>query len=176
MNLTIFFSLPLTQIPFFYWLFLVTWPVFYSFCLIRTIYNFNFQKKWAMRLVSAPPTLPNLWGQWSHHKNFIFIMTCKCRKFNSILATLPLPYSIIIFFSTERRRCLNSAPFMMSSPVYLRDGATSLQWNFTNLCGDDGLGIWNTARDDIGLCFQQLCLNIPVLGIKNSFLNLLILY
>lgn len=39
-----------------------------------------------------------------------------------------------------------------------------LAWNITNFCGDEGLAIWNGARHDIGLCFQQVFLDIPVLG------------
>ncbi|XP_030766381.1 multidrug resistance-associated protein 7 [Sitophilus oryzae] len=36
-------------------------------------------------------------------------------------------------------------------------------WNFTNLCGDEGFEIWNMTRNDLGICFQQLVLDIPVL-------------
>ncbi|XP_066146983.1 ATP-binding cassette sub-family C member 10 [Euwallacea fornicatus] len=42
-------------------------------------------------------------------------------------------------------------------------------WNITNLCGDEGLDVWNTSRNDIGICFQQLFLDIPVLALLAIF-------
>ncbi|CAG9765420.1 unnamed protein product [Ceutorhynchus assimilis] len=45
----------------------------------------------------------------------------------------------------------------------------TLNWNLTSLCGDEGLEIWNAQRHDLGLCFQQLVLDIPILGLLAIF-------
>lgn len=37
------------------------------------------------------------------------------------------------------------------------------QWDWTTLCGEEGFQIWSFKRHDFGICFQQLCLHIPVL-------------
>lgn len=36
-------------------------------------------------------------------------------------------------------------------------------WSWQTLCGDEGFIIWSASRHDFGLCFQQLCLDIPIL-------------
>lgn len=36
-------------------------------------------------------------------------------------------------------------------------------WNWAEMCGPDGLTIWSPTHHDIGVCFQKLCLRIPVL-------------
>lgn len=38
------------------------------------------------------------------------------------------------------------------------------RWNWVDLCGED-FKIWAPQRHDLGLCFQQLCLHIPVLAL-----------
>lgn len=46
------------------------------------------------------------------------------------------------------------------------------QWNWTALCGPDQFQIWSTHTHDLGLCFEQLALEIPVLsllGVISSF-------
>ena len=53
---------------------------------------------------------------------------------------------------------------MMEYANTLQDGATDTIWNFTNLCGAEGIQMWSSSRHDIGICFQQLFLDIPVLG------------
>lgn len=45
------------------------------------------------------------------------------------------------------------------------NGLLAWQWSWTDLCGPEGLKIWSPQRHDIGLCFQQLFLQIPVLFI-----------
>lgn len=37
------------------------------------------------------------------------------------------------------------------------------QWNWETLCGEEGFQIWSVKRHDFGICFQQLCLHIPIL-------------
>nr|CAH7715442.1 unnamed protein product [Callosobruchus chinensis] len=37
------------------------------------------------------------------------------------------------------------------------------RWIWEDLCGKEGFQIWSPQRHDFGLCFQQLCLHIPVL-------------
>nr|XP_022903100.1 multidrug resistance-associated protein 7 [Onthophagus taurus] len=36
-------------------------------------------------------------------------------------------------------------------------------WEWESLCGPNGLNIWSPKTHDLGICFQQLCLQIPVL-------------
>lgn len=36
-------------------------------------------------------------------------------------------------------------------------------WNWETLCGDEGFQIWSMQRHDFGICFQQLCLHVPIL-------------
>lgn len=38
-------------------------------------------------------------------------------------------------------------------------------WDWKALCGDEGLEVWSVQRHDLGLCFQQLCLHIPILAV-----------
>lgn len=35
-------------------------------------------------------------------------------------------------------------------------------WRWVDLCGPGGFKIWSAKRHDLGHCFQQLCLQIPV--------------
>lgn len=37
------------------------------------------------------------------------------------------------------------------------------QWSWQTMCGNEGFTIWSPQRHDFGLCFQQLCLDIPIL-------------
>lgn len=37
------------------------------------------------------------------------------------------------------------------------------KWNWEEMCGPDGLVIWSTTHKDLGICFQELCLKVPVL-------------
>ncbi|CAH0561097.1 unnamed protein product [Brassicogethes aeneus] len=39
------------------------------------------------------------------------------------------------------------------------------RWNWTAMCGPDNFQIWSTRTHDLGLCFTQLCLEIPVLSL-----------
>ncbi|CAG9820276.1 unnamed protein product [Phaedon cochleariae] len=41
--------------------------------------------------------------------------------------------------------------------------SSSMAWNWYTLCGEEGFQIWSPQRHDFGICFQQLCLHIPVL-------------
>ncbi|KAK9891612.1 hypothetical protein WA026_015576 [Henosepilachna vigintioctopunctata] len=45
------------------------------------------------------------------------------------------------------------------------ENVTLWRWNWNSLCGAGGLKIWSPETHDLGLCFQQLCLQIPVLSI-----------
>lgn len=38
-------------------------------------------------------------------------------------------------------------------------------WNWEDLCGPDGFQIWSPKTNDLGMCFQHLCLQIPALAI-----------
>lgn len=38
------------------------------------------------------------------------------------------------------------------------------RWDWDSLCGAGGLNIWSPTSRDLGLCFQQLCLQVPVLS------------
>lgn len=38
-------------------------------------------------------------------------------------------------------------------------------WNWNDLCGPEGLKIWSPNTHDLGICFQELCLQIPALVI-----------
>ncbi|XP_076252825.1 ATP-binding cassette sub-family C member 10 isoform X2 [Rhynchophorus ferrugineus] len=40
---------------------------------------------------------------------------------------------------------------------------------FANLCGDEGFEVWNITRNDMGICFQQLVLDVPVLSLLAVF-------
>jgi ATP-binding cassette subfamily C (CFTR/MRP) protein 10 len=37
-----------------------------------------------------------------------------------------------------------------------------LQWNWEDMCGPGGLTLWSVGTHDIGICFQELCLQVPV--------------
>jgi ATP-binding cassette subfamily C (CFTR/MRP) protein 10 len=37
-----------------------------------------------------------------------------------------------------------------------------LQWNWEDMCGPGGLTLWSLGTNDVGLCFQELCLQVPV--------------
>ncbi|KYM96883.1 PREDICTED: multidrug resistance-associated protein 7 [Cyphomyrmex costatus] len=39
------------------------------------------------------------------------------------------------------------------------------KWNWTELCGHGDINPWNPETDDLSVCFQQLCLQIPVLAL-----------
>ncbi|RZC35046.1 hypothetical protein BDFB_002777 [Asbolus verrucosus] len=39
------------------------------------------------------------------------------------------------------------------------------RWDWEAMCGAGGLNIWSAQRHDLGLCFQQLFLQIPVLSL-----------
>lgn len=39
------------------------------------------------------------------------------------------------------------------------------RWDWEQMCGPGGLNIWSQPRHDLGLCFQQLYLHIPVLSL-----------
>ncbi|XP_044256061.1 ATP-binding cassette sub-family C member 10 [Tribolium madens] len=39
------------------------------------------------------------------------------------------------------------------------------RWDWERMCGPGGLKIWSQPRHDLGLCFQELYLQIPVLGL-----------
>lgn len=41
--------------------------------------------------------------------------------------------------------------------------ASGWRWQWEDLCGADGFKIWSPKTHDLGLCFEQLCLEIPVL-------------
>ncbi|KAL3266128.1 hypothetical protein HHI36_010314 [Cryptolaemus montrouzieri] len=45
---------------------------------------------------------------------------------------------------------------------------TQWRWDWDSLCGAGGLNIWSPDTRDLGLCFQQLCLQIPILSILAS--------
>lgn len=45
------------------------------------------------------------------------------------------------------------------------DRYSEWRWSWQALCGPEGLKIWSPQRHDIGFCFQQLFLQIPVLVI-----------
>uniref|UniRef100_A0A1Y1JUE0 ABC-type xenobiotic transporter n=1 Tax=Photinus pyralis TaxID=7054 RepID=A0A1Y1JUE0_PHOPY len=38
------------------------------------------------------------------------------------------------------------------------------RWKWEDLCGADGFKFWSSTTRDIGLCFEQLCLQIPTLA------------
>ena len=38
-----------------------------------------------------------------------------------------------------------------------------LNWQWKDMCGPEGLSIWSVKTKDLGMCFQELCLQIPVL-------------
>jgi ATP-binding cassette subfamily C (CFTR/MRP) protein 10 len=37
-----------------------------------------------------------------------------------------------------------------------------LQWNWEDMCGPGGLTLWSVKNHDVGICFQELCLQVPV--------------
>lgn len=37
------------------------------------------------------------------------------------------------------------------------------KWNWDEMCGPDGLTVWSPIHQDLGICFQKLCLRVPVL-------------
>lgn len=37
-----------------------------------------------------------------------------------------------------------------------------LQWKWADMCGPSGLTLWSVKNHDIGICFQELCLQVPV--------------
>lgn len=37
-----------------------------------------------------------------------------------------------------------------------------LHWKWTDMCGPSGLTLWSAKNHDIGICFQELCLQVPV--------------
>ncbi|KAF5302801.1 hypothetical protein FQA39_LY01981 [Lamprigera yunnana] len=39
------------------------------------------------------------------------------------------------------------------------------RWGWEDLCGADGLNVWSIKTHDIGLCFEELCLQIPILAL-----------
>ncbi|KAJ8945829.1 hypothetical protein NQ318_008713 [Aromia moschata] len=45
------------------------------------------------------------------------------------------------------------------------EGSPLWRWSWEALCGEEGFQIWSPQRHDLGLCFQQLCLHIPVLAV-----------
>lgn len=47
----------------------------------------------------------------------------------------------------------------------LHDNSSRWQWRWLDMCGPDGLELWSSKQHDLGLCFQQLCLQIPVFTI-----------
>ena len=38
-----------------------------------------------------------------------------------------------------------------------------LKWHWKDMCGPEGLSIWSVKTKDLGICFQELCLQVPVL-------------
>nr|XP_023014206.1 multidrug resistance-associated protein 7 [Leptinotarsa decemlineata] len=45
----------------------------------------------------------------------------------------------------------------------MRNRSLYVNWNWNTLCGEEGFSLWSIQRHDFGLCFQRLCLHIPVL-------------
>lgn len=45
------------------------------------------------------------------------------------------------------------------------DSSVEWRWRWKDFCGPEGFKIWSAKRHDFGLCFQNLCLQIPVLAI-----------
>lgn len=37
-----------------------------------------------------------------------------------------------------------------------------LHWNWEDMCGPGGLTLWSVKGHDVGICFQELCLQVPV--------------
>lgn len=37
-----------------------------------------------------------------------------------------------------------------------------LHWNWDDMCGPGGLTLWSVKVRDVGICFQELCLQVPV--------------
>lgn len=40
-----------------------------------------------------------------------------------------------------------------------------LEWNWTQFCGPDGFNAWNSTHNNLGSCFQELTLQIPILSL-----------
>ncbi|XP_063242885.1 ATP-binding cassette sub-family C member 10 [Bacillus rossius redtenbacheri] len=43
--------------------------------------------------------------------------------------------------------------------------ASPKQWDWKEMCGAEGFVLWSPARRDLGVCFQQLCLQVPALAL-----------
>lgn len=52
----------------------------------------------------------------------------------------------------------------MESPIDFNN-TERWHWRWVDLCGPEGFKIWSGKRHDLGHCFQQLCLQIPVFAI-----------
>lgn len=57
----------------------------------------------------------------------------------------------------------------VSATIMATTVAPRWRWDWETLCGVEGFQIWSAQRHDFGLCFQQLCLDIPVLFILAIF-------
>lgn len=51
----------------------------------------------------------------------------------------------------------------MATSDVVSNSSVRWQWNWETLCGEEGFQIWSFKRHDFGICFQQLCLHIPIL-------------
>lgn len=40
-----------------------------------------------------------------------------------------------------------------------------MRWDWTEVCGPDGFHVWSAKTHDLGICFQELCLQTPVLAL-----------
>lgn len=40
-----------------------------------------------------------------------------------------------------------------------------MQWYWEDLCGPEGFQLWSQKTHDLGICFEQLCLQLPVLAV-----------
>lgn len=47
----------------------------------------------------------------------------------------------------------------------LFDSSKRWRWRWDDFCGPEGFKIWSAKRHDFGLCFQHICLHIPILAI-----------
>lgn len=52
---------------------------------------------------------------------------------------------------------------MSSDSNLILQSAPRWQWYWEDMCGPNGFEFWSLLEHDIGLCFQQLCLQIPFL-------------
>lgn len=48
-------------------------------------------------------------------------------------------------------------------PLKMAINSTNWPFIWQDLCGPEGLKVWDPIRHDLGLCFQYLCFDIPVL-------------